>query len=100
MTWRLRHTGSVTTAISQDPPSADAARIWTGLSLMAPVLLPVAAVYQRRAFREANESNGRFEWRRSLTRRPVLLYAVVLALSLLSISVLFATSVALGVPPV
>jgi hypothetical protein len=66
-----------------NPPSAGKALVWTILSAFwLWLLLPVAIHYTRKARREADESQGRYVWSRSLLHRPVLLYLVVFGCSM------------------
>ena len=66
-----------------DPPSAGKALLWTLLSsFWLWLLLPLAVHYTRKARREADESQGRYVWSRSLLHRPVLLWAIVFACSM------------------
>ncbi len=53
-------------------------------------LLPVAIHYQRKARREVEESDGFYEWPRTLWNRPVALYLVVLAGSLALVALMVA----------
>ena len=75
-----------------DPPSGSKALLWTILAAFwLWVLLPVAIHYTRRAHREAEASDGRYVWSRSLLHRPVLLWFVVLASSMVLIVVMVLT---------
>jgi hypothetical protein len=63
-----------------DPPSGSKALVWTILAAFwLWLLLPVAIYYNRRARREADESNGRYRWSDSVLHRPVLLWLIVFA---------------------
>jgi hypothetical protein len=42
------------------------------------LLLPVAVHYQRKARREADESEGLYVWPNTIWNRPILLYLIVL----------------------
>jgi hypothetical protein len=66
--------------------------IWTILAAFwLWLLLPVAIHYNRRARREAAESNGRYRWSNSILHRPVLLWVIVFACSM---ALIFATAAA------
>jgi hypothetical protein len=82
------------------PPSGTRARFWTFAGLLAPILLPVAIVYQRRAYNEAEASLGQWEWPRRLLNRPVLLYVLVWLGFFVILFVLAAVLSAFGVPPI
>lgn len=76
-----------------DPPSGSKALVWTILAAFwLWLLLPVAIYYNRRARREADESNGRYRWSNSVLHRPVLLWSIALACS----TALVAAMVAIG----
>jgi amino acid transporter len=85
---------------AQRPPSAAKAELWTVAALFVPVLLPIAVVQQRRAFKEAAASNGRYRWTRRLLNRPVLLYVAVWLGFLVVVFVLTSVLAAIGVSPV
>jgi hypothetical protein len=77
--------------VSTDPPSGPKAMVWTVLSAVwLWFLLPVAVHYTRKARREADASEGRYVWSRSLLHRPVLLWLVVLAAEILMFAVMIA----------
>ena len=69
-----------------EPPSGDKARIFTLLAAFwLWFLLPIAIYYQRKAFQEVSASGGRYVWPRTLLNRPIVLWLLVLAGSMLLI---------------
>jgi hypothetical protein len=74
------------------PPSANRAQLLTLLgAFWLWFLVPVAVIFQRRARREVEESNGEYEWPRTIWNRPILLWLIVfgssMALVLLMVAV-------------
>jgi hypothetical protein len=68
--------------------------VWTLLAAFwLWLLLPVAIYYQRKARREAEASPDVFEWRKTVWNRPILLWLIVFAASL----ILIVAMVALGI---
>jgi hypothetical protein len=63
----------------REPPSGSKARLWTLLAAFwLWLLLPIAVYYQRKARREAIESDGLYVWPKTILNRPILLWLIVL----------------------
>jgi len=76
------------------PPSGGKALVWTLLAAFwLWLLLPVAIHYTRKARREAEFSDGRYVWSRSLLHRPVLLWLLVFGSGMALIFVMAATGI-------